>query len=200
MTLQTLTLSIPALETRPSTVATLGQRWWAEVERRRALRAADRGRPVVLGSASRPFDPVAGQSLLESLQGLGSSTIRCIVDAAPRALVEKLRELDRRHAVRIDVVCRGREEAPRALTLLRRLAEQGLEARLLLTLGLQHLQRTPTLGDHAWLSDLARGIRLAGGSDLEFEGAKRGPARPWLEAVTLQRLRHELPQTPSGRG
>ena len=200
MTLQTLTLSVPSFEVTPSTVGSLGRRWWGEVERRRALRAARKGRPVVLGSTSRPFDSVAGRELLAALQELEGSTIRCIVERVPAEQVEALRELDLRHAVRVDVVCRSREESPRALAELRRLADQGLETRLLLCLGLRPEQQSPTLGDHTWLSDLARGIRLAGGSDLGLDGVNRGATHPWSEAVTLQRLRHELPKIPAGRG
>lgn len=111
----------------------------ASHQRAKLRRAASRNQPIVLGSAARPWSPEpATASALESLKAFGGLEIR-ITTRSPRLLrsLPTLTALDRDHAIQVDVVVAGPDLRARGvregLGVVRRLAEEGIATRLLLS-------------------------------------------------------------------
>lgn len=197
MTIQTLALTLPSFDAHPSRLRTWGRRWQAEVERRRVQRVAERGRPVILGSLARPFEMTTGREILDELRGHAGLSVHCVVETLDAEAVARLTQLDHDHAVVVEVVGRGLGASAAAIRSVRRLAEQGLEARLLLVLDIRQVAGAPSVREHTALAELAAQVRDAGGTDL---GLAEPASEAWNGAVALQRFRYALPQARAGRG
>lgn len=193
---------------------------------RRLQKAALRGEPVAIGSAAAPYlaasraEDAAARALLEACASLDGLKIS-ITTRSARILrdLELLAELDRRHAVTVDVALaavdtelawrlEGRQSEPRArLDAIERLAEEGLAARLLWTprsAGVNDTERAlRRLFEAAW---------EAGACDVMAESEAPRPRRFLKSAVSgiagpgtlavFQRLRleHGFPRPFIGRG
>lgn len=160
----------------------------------RLRRAAAQGRPIFVGSPERPYEPAAWPrapwEILASFSGLA---VR--VTARSPALAGQLTalaELDRRHAVAVDlVVAAGDPESRRVGPAVRRLAEQGITTRVLLQ---------PRRGAHPdgdGLRQLVEAVRRAGAFDLQLAD---GTPRAWARQVRHLRLEHGFPHPLPGRG
>ena len=170
-------------------------------QRNRILRAASRHQPIVLGTAARPWEPARrsspeSSSPLESLKSFGGLEIQ-ITAQSPRALqeLEVLIELDRDHAVHVDVVVddvslRSRKTQG-ALQMARRLVGEGLSTRVLvLADGLRDGQDR--------LRRFFEAVRDAGASDVRTES--RGAEDRRASRFARLRLQHGFPLAQPGRG
>lgn len=192
----------------------------------RLRRSALRGEPVAIGSAAAPYlsdrtEDAAARALLEACAGMaGLEGLEIsITTRSARILrdLDLLAELDRRHAVTVDVALaavdrelawrlEGRESEPRArLDAIERLAEEGIAARVLWT------PRSPGVNDtERALRRLFEGAVEAGACDVVAAGETPRPRRLLRSAeasgpgtlAVFQRLRleHGFPRPFIGRG
>ncbi len=167
----------------------------------RLRRAATRGQPIFAGTHERPYDP-ASPAPWEVLGAFSGLAIR-VVTRSPEILGELpvLAELDRRHAVAVDLVIAGDgREAPWWEPVVRRLAAEGITTRVLLRLrsrgfpGEAGLRRLFTIARRAGTFDLQQSPHGA----LRLAGRETGDAG----ARRFQRLRLEFgfPHPQPGRG
>lgn len=165
-----------------------------EPSEKRLLAAAAKGKSIAVGSRDRPYEPAAAARspwrLLRPFHGL---TIT-ITTRSPEILRERsiLAELDRRHAVTVDVVIADPGLDTRAaLRTVRGLAGEGLTTRVVV--------RRPPAGRvaEARLRRLFEAARRAGAFDVVACPAGGGSEPPLFRQL---RLEHGFPRSLPGRG
>jgi DNA repair photolyase len=201
--------ALPRTAPRPSTLPT------QEALERRLRQAALRGQPIVLGTAAVPYSPEASSRQLLAALARTEGLLVSITTRSPLILrdLDLLAELDRRHAVAVQMMVPALDSglaarleplaaSPEArLGAVRRLAEEGIETRILLSPWLPGQNDRETV-----LRPLFAAAREAGAGDVLLPGDRQG----WKHSlegrdrrlVTFRRLRmeHGFPKAQPGRG
>jgi DNA repair photolyase len=157
---------------------------------RRLRKAVLRREPVSLGTASAPYEPVAGREasalgILLKEEGLEVS----ITTATPRLLreIDLLVDLDRRHSVSVRMILPDNEDPAARMQAVRTLAAEGIATSVLLPVADRELL------EQAW---------EAGAWDVEIDvsSATRAERAPLLEDFRRLRLEYGFPRGVPGRG
>jgi DNA repair photolyase len=168
---------------------------------RRLRKAALRGEPVVIGTLADPYDPADDRyasirSVLSDLARTEGLEI-VITTRSPRILrdVERLAELDMRHAVSVNVLVSAADPEPHLQTV-RTLAAEGIATTVLLE------PMPPGASGEEALRRLFAAAAEAGARDVEVSAfaLPRGEREHRLSLFRRLRLEHGFPRDVAGRG
>jgi len=182
-----------------------------EALERQLRQAALRGQPIVLGTAAVPFSPAASTRPLLAALSRTEGLLVSITTRSPLILrhLELLTELDRRHAVSVDVMIPAADpdlaarlepggSEPRALlSAVRQLAEEGIDTRVVFA----PVRPGVNDGEEA-LRPLFAAAREAGAREVLASTLhlRRAARQQFLATFRHLRLEYGFPQALPGRG
>jgi DNA repair photolyase len=182
-----------------------------EALEKKLRQAARRGQPIVLGTAAAPYSPEASTRPLLAALSRTEGLLISITTRSPLILchLELLTELDRRHAVAVDVMVPAADPAlaarlepdgsePRALlSAVCQLAEEGIDTRVICAPVLPGVND----GEEA-LRPLLAAARKAGAREVLASTVhlRRAARQRFLTTFRHLRLEYGFPQAQPGRG